>query len=94
MEQSEFQSLLKLLSEKQRLQIIQTLLVTGSPMTPSLIAAKLKISQDLATHHLTTLKESDLVLMVPSGVNHFYAPNKQLLKELLSFLHKSIGVYL
>lgn len=71
---------LKAIAEENRFQIIK--LLSEKPMCVCEIEAKLKISQNLVSHHLSVLKKTGLIEDCRCGKNNYYSLNKQSMSEL------------
>lgn len=81
--------MLKALAEENRLEIVK-LLFRGS-LCVCEIEAKLKISQNLVSHHLSVLKEAGLIENCRCGKNNYYSLNKKALNKVAKLLTKLGG---
>lgn len=80
--------MIKALAEENRLEIVK-LLVTGSLCVCEL-EEKLKIPQNLVSHHLSVLKKAGLVEDCRCGKNNYYTLNKQTINKLAKLLTKMV----
>jgi DNA-binding transcriptional ArsR family regulator len=64
-------------------------LVIEKPVTPAEIAANLKISQPLVSHHLRLLKKSGWVVSERIGLHAYYSIKKSSFRTLEAFIRKS-----
>jgi len=78
--------MLKALAEENRFQIIK--LLSEKSLCVCEIEAKLKIPQNLVSHHLSVLKKAGLITDCRCGKNNFYTLNKQSLNKLNRVLIK------
>lgn len=77
---------LKAISEENRFQIIK--LLSEKTLCVCEIEAKLKIPQNLVSHHISVLKKVGLIDNCRCGKNNYYSLNKQSLNKLGKILLK------
>lgn len=77
---------LKAMAEENRLEIIR--LLSEKTLCVCEIEAKLKIPQNLVSHHLLVLKNAGLIDNCRCGKNNYYSLNKQSLNKLNKVLKK------
>jgi len=80
---------LKVISDKNRLEIL--IFLQGSPRCVCEIFPHLKISQKLASHHLSQLKKLNLVKQERNGNYMFYGLNKKTLSQNLNNLNSILN---
>ncbi|MCG8606844.1 metalloregulator ArsR/SmtB family transcription factor [bacterium] len=73
--------LLKLLSEESKLRIM-LLLAKDGPCTVTEISETLQINQPTVSHHLSLLRNADVVVTNREGKNIFYDINEPLWREM------------
>jgi ArsR family transcriptional regulator len=73
--------LLKLLSEESKLRIM-LLLAKDGPCTVTEISETLQITQPTVSHHLSLLRNADVVVTKREGKNIFYDINEPLWREM------------
>jgi DNA-binding transcriptional ArsR family regulator len=78
--------MLKAIAEDNRFRIIK--LLSKKSLCVCEIEEKLKISQNLVSHHLLVLKKADLIDDCRCGRNNYYSLNKQSLNKLNKALTK------
>jgi len=78
--------MLKALAEENRFQIIK--LLSEKSLCVCEIEVKLKIPQNLVSHHLSVLKKAGLITDCRCGKNNFYTLNKQSFNKLNRVLIK------
>jgi ArsR family transcriptional regulator len=78
--------MLKAVAEENRFQIIK--LLSKKSLCVCEIEAKLKIPQNLVSHHLSVLKKAGLIEDCRCGKNNYYTLNKQSLNKLNEILTK------
>ena len=78
--------MLKALSEDNRLEIVK--LLSKKSLCVCEIEAKLKISQNLVSHHLSVLKKAGLIDDCRCGKNNYYSLNKKSFNKILKLLTK------
>ena len=78
--------MMKAIAEENRLQIVK-LLSKGS-LCVCEIEAKLKIPQNLVSHHLAVLKKVGLIENCRCGKNNYYSLNKKALNKITKLLIK------
>ncbi len=78
--------MLKALAEENRFQIIK--LLSEKSLCVCEIEKKLKLSQNLVSHHLCVLKKVGLIDDCRCGKNNYYTLNKQSLNKLNKVLTK------
>jgi len=78
--------MLKAIAEENRFQIIK--LLSEKSLCVCEIEEKLKIPQNLVSHHLCVLKKASLIDDCRCGKNNYYTLNKQSLKKLNKILTK------
>jgi len=76
---------LKVISEKNRLKIL-CLLIEGEKCVCDIWQC-LKLSQNLVSHHLKTLKDFDLISSKKQGLKVFYQLNQKIVKKYLKLLN-------
>lgn len=72
--------ILKAIAEENRFQIIK--LLSEKSLCVCEIEAKLKIPQNLVSHHISVLKKAELVDSCRCGKNNYYSLNRQSLDKL------------
>lgn len=77
---------LKAIAEGNRLEIVK--LLSGGSLCVCEIEAKLKIPQNLVSHHLAVLKKAGLIEDCRCGKNNHYSLNKKALNKLIKSLTK------
>jgi len=77
---------LKIIADTNRLKIL--IFLKGKPQCVCKIFPMLKISQKLASHHLSQLRKLDLVKQKRSGNFIHYSVNKKTIKKYLKLLNK------
>ena len=77
---------LKALAENNRLEIVK-LLSRGS-LCVCEIEEKIKLPQNLVSHHLAVLKKSGLIEDCRCGKNNYYSLNKKDLNKIIKLLTK------
>ena len=77
---------LKAIAEENRFQIIK--LLSEKSLCVCEIEEKLKIPQNLVSHHLSVLKKAGLIEDCRCGKNNYYSLNKQLINKLNKTLTK------
>jgi ArsR family transcriptional regulator len=78
--------MLKAIAEENRFQIIK--LLSEKSLCVCEIEAKLKIPQNLVSHHLSVLKKAGLIDDCRCGKNNYYSINKQSFDKLTKTLNK------
>jgi len=78
--------MLKAMAEENRFQIIK--LLSEKSLCVCEIEAKLKIPQNLVSHHLSVLKKVGLIDNCRCGKKNFYTLNKKLINRLNNTLTK------
>lgn len=78
--------MLKALAEENRLEIVR-LLSRGS-LCVCEIEEKIKLPQNLVSHHLAVLKKSGLIDDCRCGKNNYYSLNKKELTKIINLLTK------
>lgn len=78
--------MLKAITDENRLKIIKAL--NKSPLCVCDIEEKLKLPQNLVSHHLSVLKEAKIVENCRCGKNNFYSLNKKTINKLIKELNK------
>lgn len=78
--------MLKALAEENRLEIVR-LLSQGS-LCVCEIEEKIKLSQNLVSHHLAVLKKAGLIHDCRCGKNNYYTLNKKELNKITKLLTK------
>lgn len=78
--------MLKALAEENRLEIIK--LLSKSSLCVCEIESKMKISQNLVSHHLSVLKKANLIEDCRCGKNNYYSLNKKELNKVSKLLTK------
>lgn len=78
--------MLKAIAEENRFQIIK--LLSEKPLCVCEIEAKLKIPQNLVSHHLSVLKKTGLVEDCRCGKNNYYSLNKQSINKFKKTIAK------
>lgn len=81
--------ILKALAEDNRLEIIK--LLSNGPLCVCEIEAKLKLPQNLISHHLSVLKKSELIDNCRCGKNNYYSLNKKTFQKFKNNLNKIGG---
>jgi DNA-binding transcriptional ArsR family regulator len=81
---------LKLLADENRLRIL--LALTEETMSVTQIHEKLKLPQNLTSHHISKLKEMDLLNEKRDGVFRYYSLNAQKLKECNRLLKELLKI--
>jgi len=76
--------MLKALAEENRFQILK--LLSEKPLCVCEIVEKIKIPQNLVSHHISVLKKANLIDFCRCGKNNYYTLNKQSLNELVKIL--------
>lgn len=76
----------KAVAEENRLLIVK--LLSKKSLCVCEIEAKLKIPQNLVSHHLSVLKKAGLIDDCRCGKNNYYSLNKQSLNKLTKILTK------
>lgn len=76
--------MLKALAEENRLQIVK--LLSDGCLCVCEIEKKIKIPQNLVSHHLSVLKRTGLIEYCRCGKNNYYSLNKKELKEVAKLL--------
>ena len=76
--------LLSALSEPIRLEIIEMLAISPDPLMVEMIAARIGRSQPIVSHHLSILRDAEVVDCVESGRCHFYSLTSDFLAGQLS----------
>lgn len=79
-----FQDTFKALSDKTRRQILN--LLKNGCMTAGDIAAKFDMTQATVSHHLSVLKEANLVTDKKDGKYIYYELNASVLDELITYI--------
>lgn len=82
-------SLFKALSDKTRRQILR--LLREKDMTAGEIADNFSISKPSISHHLSVLKQADLVIDIKEGQNIIYSLNTTVLSEVLGWFAEFIN---
>lgn len=80
--------ILKALAEENRLKIVK--LLAHKTLCVCEIEAKIKLSQNLVSHHLSVLKKTKIIENCKCGKNNYYSLNKKELNKL-SRLIKKLG---
>lgn len=78
--------MLKAIAEENRFRIIK--LLSEKSMCVCEIEVRLKIPQNLVSHHLSILKKADLVEDCRCGKNNYYSLNKQSMNKLNKVITK------
>jgi ArsR family transcriptional regulator len=81
--------MLKALAEENRLEIVH--LLSGGSLCVCEIEDKLKVSQNLVSHHLSVLKKAGLIEDCRCGKNNYYSLNKKALNKMIKLLEKLGG---
>jgi len=82
--------MLKALADENRFQIIE--LLSKNPLCVCEIVERLKIPQNLVSHHISVLKKANLIDFCRCGKNNYYSLNKQSLNKLVKVLTAMEGV--
>ena len=83
-------SVFKALSDPTRRKILE--LLTEKDMTAGEIADHFKISKPSISHHLNSLKNSELILGEKQGQNILYSLNTTALQELIKWFYNFRGI--
>lgn len=78
--------MLRAVAEDNRLEIIQ--LLSKKSLCVCEIEAKLDISQNLVSHHLSVLKKAGLIDDCRCGKNNYYSLNKKSIRKIAKILTK------
>ena len=81
---------LKIIADTNRLKIL--VFLKNEPKCVCKIFPMLKISQKLASHHLSQLKKIDLVKQKRNGNFIHYSINKKVLKKYMHILNSTIKI--
>jgi len=81
---------LKIIADPSRLKIL--VFLKSKPQCVCKIYPMLKISQKLASHHLSQLKKLDLVIQKRDGNFINYSLNKKVLKKYMHILNSTIKI--
>jgi len=84
-------ALLRTMSTRTRLAMLRMLLAEPQAVAMSLVAARLGLADGIASQNLLILSECGLLIRTCSGVNRFYAPNREMIQELMTFLQTLQG---
>lgn len=87
---SQINKFFKILSDANRLKILIAL--KGNEMNVTAIHTKLKLPQNLTSHHLSKLKSADLLNEKSKKTFRFYSINVKKLKEYENLLRKTFGI--
>jgi len=79
--------LFKILSDKQRLRILMT--IVDTPLPVCAITCLLGIDQTLVSHHLKVLRNADLVDVIIKGRFRFYKAKIDQINKLLTILENT-----
>ncbi|MBW2010354.1 MAG: winged helix-turn-helix transcriptional regulator [Deltaproteobacteria bacterium] len=82
---------LKIISEENRLRIIY--LIRSGKRCVCDIEKKLKLPQNLVSHHLKVLKNFQILSSKRKGVKIFYQLNQKVLEKYLKEVSKYLGLY-
>ncbi len=83
--------LMRVLSTRKRLEIMSLLVAHDEALTTSFVAAQLNQPDGQASANLMKLSDCGLLMRSQAGTNRFYTPNRQMLKELMSYFEKPQG---
>jgi ArsR family transcriptional regulator len=78
--------MLKAITDENRLKIVRTL--SRGSICVCDIEKELKLPQNLVSHHLSVLKEANLVENCRCGKNNYYSLNKKSINKLVKELNK------
>jgi len=87
-EKSKLIEYLKVIADVNRLAILSIL--KNGPLCVCEIFPKLKLSQNLVSHHLKVLKEMGLIEDTRDGIKIFYSRNEKTIEKYQTLLNKKI----
>lgn len=82
--------LFKALSDNTRRKILQYLLEEGEKSAGDIVA-KFNVSGATISHHLSTLKEADLVTTQRHGKSILYSANATIIEEMITKIYGYLG---